>query len=438
MARWPTTLLRARPWTVAVLALGVAACSNSGARPEGAGGSATGGTGGAAAGGTGGTGGTSGTGGGQPNSFEGRVIELDQAMRRADLVFEGEVIGIAYANALDDGVGDSPSPEDGKTNGLPHTFVTYRMDEVFTNNHSEGTLTLRFAGGVDTKSGPDYDILTIAQHPHFDVGDRDILFVKGNEHALCPLDRCSNGRYRVLAGPNDPVGALYTELGQELRLRVESEDEAHLFAIGHHPIEALLVSSFTMPDGEIATLEAISDEESGEDDPVLGASSGTRLKHSFGPIQAGDPPLADEAESDLGARLTPDDLRRLIRAFVEAHPDFTWVPIASSDPDEAFSVGLILADVAPLSDGVDPEPPVREPDEIDKMEIEVIDALIEEAECHDETPGEGCDVTPSDEAVDEIRGRRETITGIIERPNRRTRIAAEEDMWTDVDDEEER
>ncbi len=366
------------------------------------------------------------------------MIELDRAMRRADLVFEGEVVGVTYANALDDGVGDTQSGEDGETNGLPHTFVTYRMDEVFTNNHSEETLTLRFAGGVDTESGPDYDILTVAQHPHFDLGDRDILFVKGNEHALCPLDRCSNGRYRILSGPNDPQDALYTELGQELRLRVESEEEAHLFAIGHHSIEALLVSSFAMPDEEIVTLEAISGEEGGEDDPVLGASSGTRLKHSFGPIQTGDPPLADEAESDLGARLTPDDLRRLIRAFVEAHPDFAWVAIASSDPNEAFSLGRILADVAPLSDGLDPEPPVREPDEIDKMETEVIDALLADAECHDETPGEGCDVTPSQELVDEIRGRREAITGIIERPNRRTRTAEEEDMWTDVNEEEER
>ena len=425
MARCRATLL-ARPWHVALLALGVAACSDSGARPEGAGGNASGGTGGAPVGGTGGTG------GGLPNSFEGRVIELDEAMRRSDLVFEGEVIGVTYANALDNGVGDSHLGEDGKTNGLPHTFVTYRMAEVFTNNQSEETVTLRFAGGVDIQSGPDYDILSIAQHPHFDVGDRDILFVKGNEHALCPIDRCSNGRYRVLSGPNDPEDALYTELGQELRLRVESAEEAHLFAIGHHPIEALLVSSFTMPNAEIVTLEAISGQESGEDDPVLGASSGTGLKHSFGPIDDGEPPLADEAESDFGARLTPADLRRLIRAFVEAHPDFAWVPIASSNPDEAFSVGPILADVAPLGDGVDPEPPAREPDEIDKMETDVIDALIEAAECHDETPGEGCDVTPSQELVDQIRGRREAITGIIERPNRRTSTAAEEDMWTDV------
>ena len=36
--------------------------------------------------------------------------------------------------------------------------------------------------------------------------------------------------------------------------------------------------------------------------------------------------------------------------------------------------------------------------------------------------------------IDEIRGRRETITGIIERPNRRTRIADEEDMWRDGDE----
>ena len=425
MARCLATLLRARPWCVALLALGVAACSDSGTRPDGAGGNAGGGAGGAPVGGTGVTG------GGLPGSFKGRVIELEQAMRRSDLVFEGEVIGVAYANALDSGVGDSHLGEDGKTHGLPHTFVTYRLDEVFTNNHGEETVTLRFAGGVDTESGPDYDILSIAQHPHFDLGDRDILFVKGNEHALCPLDRCSNGRYRVLPGSNGPEGTLYTELGQEVRLRVESAEEAHLFAIGHHPVEALLVSSFTMPNAEIVTLEAISGEESGEDDPVLGANAGTGLKHSFGPTEDVGPPLPDESESDVGTRLTPDDLRRLIRAFVEAHPDFAWAPIASSDPDEAFSLGPILADVAPLSDGLDPKPPVREPDAIDTMETDAIDALIEAAECHDETPGEGCDVAPSQELIDEIRGRRETITGITERPNRRTRIADEEDMWTD-------
>ena len=427
-------MARCLTWCAVVLALGVAACSESEAGPGGVGGNGTGGAGGVATGGTGGTGGTGATGGRQPGSFEGRVVELEEAMRRAELVFEGEVIGITYANALDDGVGDQ-SGEDAEVHGLPHTFVTYRVDEVFTNNHGGDTVTLRFAGGVDMQSGPDYDILSVAQHPHFDVGDRDILFVKGNEHALCPLDHCSNGRYRVLRGPDDSEDALYTELGQELRLRTESAEEAHLFAIGHHSIEALLVSSFAMPDDEIVTLEAISDEEDGEDDPVLGASSGTRLKHSFGPIEADGPPFSEDLESVLGTRLAPDDLRRLIRAFVEAHPDFAWVPIASADPAQAFSLGRILADVAPLSDGLDPEPPVRETDEIDEMETQAIDALIAAAECNDGTPGEGCDVIPSQEVIDEIRGRREAITGIIERPNRRTRTAAEEDMWTDEEEE---
>ncbi|MEM7437029.1 MAG: hypothetical protein AAF436_17885 [Myxococcota bacterium] len=442
MARCPTWLLTVRPWGLAALALAIAACSSTETQPGGTGGSATGGTGGPAAGGTGGTGGTGGgptggTGGTGGGVFEGRAVEIDEAMRRSDLVFEGEVVDVQYANAVDNGVGE-PAAEDGKTNGLPHTFVTYRMAEVFTNNQSEETFTLRFAGGVDTESAPDYDILSVAQHPHFDIGDRDILFVKGNEHALCPLDRCSNGRYRVLSGPNDSEDALYTELGQEIRMRMESEDTARLFAIGHHPIEALLVSSFTMPDGEVITREAVSIDEPGETDPVLRAPAALQPKHSFGPIENGGPPLAEEGDNSLGERLTPDDLRRLIRAFVDAHPDFAWLPTASADPDEPFALGLVLADVTPLSDGLDPEPPVREPDEIDKMEIEVFDALIEEAECQDGTPGEGCDVSPSQETIDEMRGRREAITGVIERPNRRTRDAEEEDMWTDRNEGDER
>ncbi|MEM7136259.1 MAG: hypothetical protein AAF500_06770 [Myxococcota bacterium] len=436
MARCPTWLLRARPWSVAVLTVAIAACSAAETQPGATGGSITGGTGGTATGGAGGTGATptGGTGGGV---FEGRAIEIDEAMRRSDLVFEGEVVAVAYANAIDNGVGE-PAVEDGKTNGLPHTFVTYRMVEVFTNNQNEETFTLRFAGGVDTQSGPEYDILSVAQHPHFDLGDRDILFVKGNERALCPLDRCSNGRYRVLSGPNDSGDALYTELGQEVRMRMESEDTARLFAIGHHPIEALLVSSFTMPDGAVITKEAISIDEPGEDDPVLQARSALRPKHSFGPIENGEPPLAEEGDNSPGERLTPDDLRRLIRAFVDAHPDFAWLPTASADPDEPFALGLVLADVAPVSDGLDPEPPVREPDEIDKMEIEVFETLVDEVGCQEGTPGEGCDVSPSQETIDEIRSRREGITGIIERPNRRTRTAQEEDMWTDRNEEDER
>lgn len=99
----------------------------------------------------------------------------------ADLVFKGKVTDIAYKNS---------------EAGIPHTFVTYTISEVISGDYSDRTLTLRFEGGIDEK-GLAY---LVSNLPTFDVGDEDILFVKGNGEMPCPLAGCTKGRIRIISG----------------------------------------------------------------------------------------------------------------------------------------------------------------------------------------------------------------------------------------------
>jgi hypothetical protein len=121
----------------------------------------------------------------------------DRLIREADLVFRGEVIGIDYA--LSEG-----AP------GIPHTFVTYRVDHVFKGRVAGGgsTLTLRFTGGPRPTGG----FALLEGTPLFDVGDDDVVLAEENGALACPLAGGEAGRFRVIGG------RLYTEVGQAVTL----------------------------------------------------------------------------------------------------------------------------------------------------------------------------------------------------------------------------
>ncbi len=113
---------------------------------------------------------------------------LSGFLGEADLVFHGQVIDIAYARA------DATEME---PLGMPHMFITYRVDEVLHGSYSGRELTLRFLGGYDDE---DHSYLGSNLTPRFDIGDEDILFVDDQARAACPLVDNHKGRLRVIEG----------------------------------------------------------------------------------------------------------------------------------------------------------------------------------------------------------------------------------------------
>jgi hypothetical protein len=121
---------------------------------------------------------------------------LRQMGRDADLVFYGTVIDVDY-RASEAALGER---------AVPHTFVTYRIEEIFSGKTPEKTITLRFLGG----RGKEAEFLMIQGYPLFDIGDEDLLFVKGNGEYACPLIGCEEGRFRSIDGQ------MYNEEGRQL------------------------------------------------------------------------------------------------------------------------------------------------------------------------------------------------------------------------------
>ena len=127
----------------------------------------------------------------------------------AELVFEGEVIGVNYKLS-------TPTAADPAT--IQHTFVTYRINRVYkgavasdARTDTADEITLRFLGGEGTND----EYLMASGVPLFDVGDHDVLMVAGNGDSICPLTHCEHGRYRIIDG------YVYSEDGQEI---VETAD----------------------------------------------------------------------------------------------------------------------------------------------------------------------------------------------------------------------
>jgi hypothetical protein len=114
----------------------------------------------------------------------------------ADFVFQGVVDRVDYRLA-------DATPQ-GRP--IPYTFVTFKVEHMLTGQGHPPFITLRFLGGYDGHG----HVLRVSHTPLFDVSDRDVLFVKGNGHATCPLVQCDTGRLRLV---QDQV---YTDAGRSL------------------------------------------------------------------------------------------------------------------------------------------------------------------------------------------------------------------------------
>ena len=168
-------------------------------------------------------------------------FKLDNMAAASDLVFQGEVVDIAYKGS---------SGSKGQ-NSLPHTFVTYAVNDIIYGNagsENRKKFTLRFMGGP-TDNG---NFMMVDQLPKFNVGDTDVLFVKNNGVGDCPLVECANGRFRVVDG------MVYNEYGQQLvenksgKLtlgKLENRSEFNTFKIGDQIIKRIKHTSNSKEEG---------------------------------------------------------------------------------------------------------------------------------------------------------------------------------------------
>jgi len=123
-----------------------------------------------------------------------------QMVQEAELIFDGVVTKVAYKNS---------APSVAAPNGIPHTFVTFHIDQPFKGSSAQGNeITLRFEGGPAGR----HQMMLVPNVPLFDVGERNVLFVKNNGAAPCPLAGWDQGRMREVNGE------LLSENGQQLFL----------------------------------------------------------------------------------------------------------------------------------------------------------------------------------------------------------------------------
>ena len=109
-----------------------------------------------------------------------------QMTEEAELIFQGVISKVEY------GAAKGGEEEDGV---LPQTFVTYKIEDIQKGKAAEGnSITLQFIGGPTN----DGKVLVVSNSPIFDVGERDLLFVRGNGQSDVPLVGGDKGRFRVV------------------------------------------------------------------------------------------------------------------------------------------------------------------------------------------------------------------------------------------------
>lgn len=125
---------------------------------------------------------------------------IDDFIAQSDLVFHGTVTRIEYALSR---------PAGRRGSGIPHTFVTYRVQDLVHGAVPGEEITLRFMGGLNLQRGR---FMETSITPQFDLGDEDVLFVRGNGQSISPLVAHQSGRLRIIGGQ------VYTDGGHSVVL----------------------------------------------------------------------------------------------------------------------------------------------------------------------------------------------------------------------------
>ncbi|MEY4939633.1 MAG: hypothetical protein RIQ93_1368 [Verrucomicrobiota bacterium] len=103
-----------------------------------------------------------------------------ELVEEADAIYRGRVTAVQARRV--EGPGGST---------LIKTFVTFQVDRTLKGPDQKETV-LEFLGGTVGE-----DTLEVGGMPHFNVGERSILFVQQNGAQFCPLVRIMHGRYHV-------------------------------------------------------------------------------------------------------------------------------------------------------------------------------------------------------------------------------------------------
>ena len=121
----------------------------------------------------------------------------------AALVQEAEIIAIGSVTAI--------AAEWDADREAPFTLVTFSNLDIL-KGAAATPLTLRFLGGPT----PGGTVLQIAGVPQFTIGERNVLFVAGNDHYAVPLVGIWQGVYRVVFDSTRGVDTIQTHAGQPL------------------------------------------------------------------------------------------------------------------------------------------------------------------------------------------------------------------------------
>lgn len=216
---------------------------------------------------------------------------VDEKVVAADLVFEGVVVDVQTRFSERESENDP---------AIPYRFVTYQVNRVLKGNYQQAQLSLRFLGG-ESENG---QVLLIPGQPLFDVGDHDLLMVKGNNRYPCPLVGCAQGRYRYLGG------MVVNELGQRIYLDANGQ-----IVMGEK------IENEELTTNQLSENVSIETKEVNEIDP----EEVTNISEDYPSAVTADPAgFAENVNEKIHQNLSEEQLANL--------PEFQ-----SSDPDQPFT-----------------------------------------------------------------------------------------------------
>ncbi|MGI9086740.1 MAG: hypothetical protein ACR2HH_03200 [Chthoniobacterales bacterium] len=139
---------------------------------------------------------------------------FDQLVAEADLIIQGKV-----SEVKSQWVGEG---------GQRHivSYVTVQVEDTLKGNPG-ATYTLRMLGGT-----VDGETMAVSDAPKFEVGDRDILFVKDNGKQFIPLVGIMHGRFHVQKDEQTGAETVSTNEGQAVTdlAKMGKSDEAPVAA----------------------------------------------------------------------------------------------------------------------------------------------------------------------------------------------------------------
>jgi hypothetical protein len=302
-----------------------------------------------------------------------KPFNLEESIQDSGLVFEGRVVEV------ENRVSTVQSEEHAR---LPHTFVTYAVDNVLKGEYNDDLITLRFIGGQDPETG---DYLTVEGVPSFNLDDRDILFISPeNGQVMCPLQGCEKGRFRVV-GEN-----LYSQHGREIILSDqgaikfgELAPEKDLQRIWTHELPVEIVQQMSrkertmMEQGELPLPDMIKQDDNGapsdekvdneeKDAVVVPSVKRPIMKKNILTGRIKTPvltqPLVTVDPKVLGRRLKSVELADVIHAKVAEIKSLKaevekLQPVMSVDTEKDFFIQMPKA-VAPVNPQVMVKPPL--------------------------------------------------------------------------------